>query len=68
MMTWTKQPPTEDGYYWHRDSIEQHAVIRYVVSGKVRHGVNTVGTIDDYGGEWWGPLPEPGGDAVEDDA
>ena len=62
---WTKAVPTEDGYYWHRESIAHEAVIRVVYRGIVKHGLDTRGRAESYGGEWFGPLQKPGGDAIE---
>lgn len=62
---WRKAPPTEDGYYWHREDISYEAVIRYVFRGLVKHGIDVRGEVASYGGEWYGPLQEPGGGAIE---
>ena len=63
---WTRQPPTENGYYWHREDISRYGVIRYIQHGKVYFGGHFVGDAEGYGGEWWGPIEEPGGGAIED--
>ncbi len=64
---WTKEPPTEAGWYWNRKDISCHGSILFLQgtgyiyfpeSGEYFTPVNI-------GGEWWGPIPEPGGDAIE---
>ena len=62
---WTKEPPDQDGWYWHRESIAHKAVIRYVRGGSVYLGLHRIGPVQTFGGEWYGPLQEPGGDAIE---
>ena len=66
-LTWAKHPGFS-GWYWWRVSIAHHAKIVYVSASE---NVNDVFSFahhpaKTYGGEWYGPLHEPGGDAVED--
>jgi hypothetical protein len=64
---WTKRAPKMYGWYWWRRSIEFHAEIVQVVPGgglgACVDGKNIRAV--DFGGEWYGPLIEPGGDAIE---
>ncbi len=64
---WTKKPPTEEGWYWHRADISWHGRILYLSeTGFIRLPITLeIDTPGNIGGEWWGPIPEPGGDAVE---
>ena len=74
-MTWTTDFPTEEGYYWHLGQPGAIAKIVLVVNhGRlvvyrssthgyveglkgVRRGVDV--PVEQYGGEWAGPIPEP---------
>ncbi len=66
---WTKAPPTEPGWYWWRNRLGQGYVFEVVdwpggglaVMGQYREYI----TPAQRGGEWSGPLQEPGGDAEE---
>jgi hypothetical protein len=62
---WTYVAPKEDGYYWHRTGIEHFAVVRYVRDGAVFFGSTVIPRAETLGGQWFGPLKEPGGDAIE---
>lgn len=64
-MNWSKSPPQEDGYYWHRDGMDLVPVIRTVYRGRVLHGIRDLGEVELYGGEFAGPIPEPGLQAEE---
>lgn len=67
-MNWTKKPPTDKpGYYWWRLSIAFNAqVVRVSETGKVYSiGCDYWEDISSFDGEWYGPLQEPGGDAIE---
>lgn len=64
---WTKKTPTEPGYYWWREDIAHHARIAYFTEDR---RMILMGWLDSQSpaaflGEWYGPLQEPGGDAVE---
>ena len=61
---WTKYPPTMDGWYWHRKDISCEAGMAYVRDGHVV-GTGWRHPVESAGGEWFGPLQAPGGDAVE---
>lgn len=53
-MNWTTKTPTEPGWYWWRKSIAYHAeIVKVIQCGGV------------FGGQWFGPLQEPGGDVVD---
>jgi hypothetical protein len=65
--TWTKKLPTEQGWYWWRESISFNGKVVYVTEtdsaylpgDELRHYLTWLG------GEWYGPLQEPGGDVNE---
>ncbi len=66
-MNWTKKLPTEPGFYWWRDRLGDKPYI-VEISAKSRvyvPGISTVYRSDSYGGQWYGPLIAPGGDAIE---
>jgi hypothetical protein len=56
---WTKQAPTEPGWYWWREHVSMSGlVVRVTDSLQVRYG----GFGDPlclWTGEWYGPLVEP---------
>ncbi len=68
-MNWTKKTPTEeDGYYWWRENISYIAKIVSIQDGRLYRigiGFDNSRSPAIYGGEWFGPLQEPGGDAIE---
>jgi hypothetical protein len=66
-MRWTEQAPTQDGYYWWRQAPGWEGSIVWVRQGAV-YWFNCRGADDanGMGGQWWGPIPQPGGDAAED--
>jgi hypothetical protein len=64
-MRWTKKPPAEDGWYWWRRDVARRGRVVRVAAGRVMHPSYGFGWADAQGGEWYGPLQEPGGDAVE---
>lgn len=62
---WTKAPPTEPGWYWWRENIEYNAVVQWVSSsGAAVAPLGATWQAAEMGGQWFGPLREPGGDAV----
>lgn len=61
---WTKKAPTEDGWYWWREDISRHGAVLRVVDDRV-YLAGCPFPLSDFGGEWYGPLVEPGGDAIE---
>lgn len=73
-MNWTKNSPTEPGWYWFREDMSRSAVIHKVgkwpggglavVLSKRWHD-HEVSAPENMSGHWYGPLQEPGGDAVE---
>jgi hypothetical protein len=63
-MMWTKEPPTEPGWYWWREDATRLPYPRHV-----RHDGDGVlyvigyqfPTVAEYGGEWQGPIaPQEG--------
>lgn len=68
-LVWSKQVPTEPGYYWWRDEDDHELVcVRQVMPGlKCEHREvdsdcrTVVGMfrVSEVGGEWAGPIPEP---------
>lgn len=64
-LRWTRERPTEPGYYWlHRPWVEPSPqvvkVVRHV-SGALKVIVfGNVFSLDQIGGEWAGPLEPPG--------
>lgn len=64
---WTKTPPTTPGWYWWREDISRHAKIVYVTESLHSMEVFSFARwrVTGRGGEWAGPLVEPGGDAIE---
>ncbi len=65
---WTKQPPTEPGWYWWRESLPMLGMIVLVSSGKVHsmfHHTPFAEAPELAGGEWFGPLQEPGGGSID---
>lgn len=63
-MNWTMRSPTEDGWYWWRPALGCFALILRVQDGWVWEARTHLPT-EGQGGEWYGPLVEPGGDAIE---
>jgi hypothetical protein len=69
---WTKRPPIEAGWYWWRESLAFHArcvwVWRASVAPLTYYVADRPGftqPVQNQGGQWYGPLQEPGGDAVD---
>lgn len=66
---WSEELPTKEGWYWHRAS-EEHGYF----AKRVRPGTSGMGMITDWGysqefiqkigGEWFGPIPQPGDPAA----
>lgn len=64
-MTWTKEPPTEPGWYWWREDLSYNGMIVWVSSdGKVSRMFAPLWLwlASEMGGQWFGPLQVPGGD------
>ncbi len=65
-MTWSKQPPTEPGWYWWRQFPDSRPMAESVqmAGGELRLVVEASGTgydLEGYGGEWWlDPIAMPG--------
>ena len=67
-MHWTKKAPTENGWYWWRPQLSHTAHIVLVSNGRSYDqftSANWSPKPKNRGGEWYGPLVEPGGDAIE---
>lgn len=64
-MTWSKEPPTEPGYYWARQRTVPHAdaeVVAFALPGSVDDSpVQVTGTKLDYPADefYWGPRVSP---------
>lgn len=67
-LRWTKEPPTEPGYYWYEEDHENQPV--YVFRGAPLHGKTTlyaqffgegdvVHKVSEMSGKWAGPIQEP---------
>ena len=66
-MSWTKELPREPGWYWWRESVAYGGKVVWLSSQAFVLECN--GRRDfaaTMGGEWYGPLVPPGGDAIED--
>ena len=62
-MNWTKTPPTEPGWYWHRYEREREGCVVYATDDMMVLGWGTAYDhvpIKTLGGEWGGKVPEPG--------
>lgn len=76
-MDWTREAPTEPGWYWHRNEGGEDSVAQVYdedyKTGPARLRVEFIGydvpsRIEDVGGEWSGPIPAPGAESeVEPD-
>ena len=66
-MNWTKALPTQPGYYWWREDISCEARSVYVIADLrvFFHGIARPLPVADVGGQWYGPVEAPGGDAIE---
>lgn len=60
---WTKEIPTEPGYYWWRlDSNDDPELLLVHIGGSFfRAGSELEFLCDTQGGEWYGPLTAPEG-------
>lgn len=60
---WSKEPPTEEGAFWHRFDAEAKAepvqVVRIANGELWRIGGFSRQRVDQAGGEWFGPLECP---------
>lgn len=68
-MIWTKETPTERGWYWVRSTYRKRPIVRIIEvksyprrHGDRRHGLyiyaaRSIERCDKY--EWAGPIPEP---------
>lgn len=65
-MSWTKKLPTQPGWYWWRSDISCLGMV-VLLSGGLIHSMfwETPCKPELQAGQWYGPLQEPGGDAVE---
>jgi len=66
-LRWTTHVPTSPGWYWWRESLAFVALlVRVTECGfHYRAGDDKRHDSASFGGQWYGPLQEPGGDAVE---
>lgn len=68
-MTWTKATPKADGHYWWRRALGYVGEVVRIEGGIVFSAYRQLGgfldSADRCGGEWCGPIEEPGGDAIE---
>ena len=77
-MTWTKEPPTEPGWYWKREIREGRIMSSEMVEVEIAESGEVLYTYHaDYDGafrstpgwnEWAGPIPEPQEPEVTPDA
>lgn len=69
-MKWTRNKPTQTGWYWYRNNDIQPAVIHVNISGSLSGYGDTRPyaflpfmdydqPLDAFPGEWCGPLPAP---------
>lgn len=68
-MKWTKRSPRRVGYFWFRENDQQTPLIVRICEEEfgpntdlfVRHGngPDDVNFIENYHGEWAGPIPMP---------
>lgn len=61
---WTKELPKEDGWFWWREDLSQVAIVLRVWKGRGVGSGYVNGPIENMGGEWCGPLQEPGRDVA----
>jgi hypothetical protein len=63
-MRWTREKPTQPGWWWWRYEAGRKASVMHISEDHI-HGMNvfTVGTLvlflQEVPGEWAGPVPEP---------
>jgi hypothetical protein len=65
--SWTRKPPTKEGWYWYRDADRDEVVLHVSdplgnKQWKARDwidGRHILRLIAEYDGEWWGPLEVP---------
>lgn len=58
LFTWTDEPPTVPGWYWH----EKMGIVEMIDDGGGNIGVRCDQTcvyVWAWGGRWAGPIPEP---------
>lgn len=61
---WSKKTPFKDGWYWWRENISaKPEIVEIFWLQVVNRAVE--GSVLQMGGQWYGPLQEPGGDAIE---
>jgi hypothetical protein len=66
-MTWTREKPTQPGWYWWRTGILCNAVKINFDRNETKLFLEKYGDplhgyfVENLGGEWAGPLVEPGG-------
>ena len=57
-LKWTKEPPTVDGFYWWRSDLFDDELHRVVFEdGFVSSNSMGDGELEDWGGQWYGPIP-----------
>ena len=62
---WTKTTPTEEGYYWWRfNNLSDEYIVKVAISSItdelcVYNGVYASVEMEDYEGEWCGPITRP---------
>jgi len=67
-MNWTKTPPTEPGWYWHRENDHSDGNVIYIGGSPNGEKLLAYGWGTEYderdisqlGGEWGGRVPAPG--------
>lgn len=64
-MTWTTNKPTTPGWYWWRRNKDKNLTCHEIGYRHEHDGLWILSLpdeyvrIDEYGGEWAGPIPEP---------
>ena len=61
-MTWTSEPPKEEGWYWVLPKVGERHIVK-VYNSRVRDKyivlINGIPLAEKYGEMWAGPIPEP---------
>ncbi len=63
MLEWTREPPSEPGWYWQRvrdrGRLSQQVVCAYFHGGGIRYDDGGWSRLRDVEVAWSGPIPEP---------